>query len=203
MLLALPGLASAGPPLSSEERHRLDAGGIVLLDVLPPGGDVKRGQGGTALAIVRAPAAAVWDILIDYQRHSGLMPRVVTAEVLEARDDWALVHYVVGVGPFSFGFHVDNYANEARGRLDWRLARGRQNDLFRDSWGYWQIDPAVDGVVLTYAMAARTVLPAFLTRGAERDGLVETVRAVRSRAEHVSRRRAGWPAWAPGVPVIH
>jgi hypothetical protein len=37
--------------------------------------------------------------------------------------------------------------------------------------------------VLTYAMAARTVLPPFLTRGAERDGLVETVRAVRERAE--------------------
>src|SRR5437867_2970329 len=40
-----------------------------------------------------------------------------------------------------------------------------------------------EGVLLTYAMAARTMLPQFLTRVAERDGLVETVRAVRERAE--------------------
>jgi hypothetical protein len=39
-------------------------------------------------------------------------------------------------------------------------------------------------VLLTYAMAARTVLPGFLTRGVERGGLVETLKAVRQRAEH-------------------
>jgi hypothetical protein len=32
-------------------------------------------------------------------------------------------------------------------------------------------------------MAAKTVLPAFLTRGAARDGLVDTVKAVRHRVE--------------------
>jgi len=41
------------------------------------------------------------------------------------------------------------------------------------------------GVLLTYGMAARTVLPAFLTRRAERDGLVETLKAVRERAERL------------------
>ncbi len=37
--------------------------------------------------------------------------------------------------------------------------------------------------MLTYAMAAQTVLPPFLTRGAEREGLVDTIKAVRDRAE--------------------
>jgi hypothetical protein len=46
------------------------------------------------------------------------------------------------------------------------------------------LEAGADHAVVRYvAMAARTVLPAFLTRGAERDGLVETVRAVRERAE--------------------
>jgi hypothetical protein len=94
-----------------------------------------------------------------------------------------LVRYVVGVGPFSFGFHVNNYPNQARNRLAWRLARERRNDLFRDSWGYWEVQPDARGAILTYAMAARTALPAFLTRGAERGGLVETIKAVRARAE--------------------
>jgi hypothetical protein len=103
--------------------------------------------------------------------------------VLEADARHALVRYVVGVGPFSFGFHVNSYPQPARQRVEWRLAHEHPNDLFRDSWGYWQIEPRTQDVILTYAMAARTILPSFVTRGAERDGLVETLRAVRERAE--------------------
>jgi hypothetical protein len=90
---------------------------------------------------------------------------------------------VVGVGPLSFGFHVNNYPDASRRRLEWRLARERTNQLFRDNWGYWQIEPHGRDVLLTYAMAARTMLPAFVVRNAERDGLVETLKAVRERAE--------------------
>ena len=92
---------------------------------------------------------------------------------------------MIKVGPFSFGFHVNNYPDRANNRLDWRLAQGRPNGLFRDTWGYWEVQPDTRGVLLTYAMAARTVLPRFLTRGAERDGLVETIKAVRERAERI------------------
>jgi hypothetical protein len=65
----------------------------------------------------------------------------------------------------------------------WRLDRDRRNGLFHDTWGYWQVESRGEGVLLTYAMAARTMLPPSFTRGAERDGLVETVKAVRGRAE--------------------
>lgn len=169
--------------LSPTERERLDRGEVVLLDVLPPGPAGGPIQGGTGLARVQASPGTVWRVLVDYRRHPGLYPRVVGTEILEAGREHALVRYVVGVGPFSFGFHVNNYTDAARLRIDWRLAQERQNDLFRDSWGYWQIEPRGADVLLTYAMAARTVLPAFVTRGAERDGLVETLKAVRERAE--------------------
>jgi hypothetical protein len=109
--------------------------------------------------------------------------------VLETGAEHALVRYVVGVGPLSFGFHVHNYPDASRRRLEWRLAQERANDLFHDSWGYWQIEPRGRDVLLTYAMAARTVLPAFMTGSAERDGLVQTLKAVRARAEQ-SRRGA-------------
>lgn len=174
--------AAANPfSLSPEQRGRLERGEIVVLDVLPPGGG--GAQGGTALARVRATPERVWRVLVDYRGHRGLYPRVIEASVLEADARHALVRYVVGVGPFSFGFHVNNYPQPARQRVEWRLAHEHPNDLFRDSWGYWQIEPRSQDVILTYAMAARTVLPSFVTRGAERDGLVETLRAVRERAE--------------------
>lgn len=184
ILIVAAWAATATPlGLSSDQQRRLERGEIVVLDILPPGDRAIKGQGGTALTLVSASPDAVWRVLVDYPRHSGLYPRVTDAQVLESDAGHALVRYVVGVGPFSFGFHVNNYPDAARGRLAWSLDRGRPNDLFRDSWGYWQVEPHRQGVVLTYAMAARTVLPAFLTRGAERDGLVETVRAVRERAE--------------------
>jgi hypothetical protein len=172
--------------LSDRQRQSLERGEVVVLDVLPPGGQPRAAQGGTALGVVNAPAEEVWRVLVDYPRHSGLYPRVTASEVLEADPGHALVRYVVGLGPFSFGFHVDNYPDAGRRRLDWHLAAGRTNQLFRRSWGYWQIDGRQEGVLLTYAMAAETVLPAFLTRGAERDGLVDTVKAVRERAERRS-----------------
>lgn len=177
--------------LSSDERARLARREIVFVDVLPPGaGPVRATQGGTAMALVNASPEAVWAVLVDYRAHSGLYPRVVSAEVVEADPRHAVVRYTVGVGPFSFAFHVDNYPDAARSRLDWRLDPRRDNDLFHASWGYWQLEPRGDGVLVTYAMAARTVLPAFLTRGANRDGLVATVRAVRNRAEELGAGRA-------------
>ena len=184
MTNSVPAFGIDRPTLSADQRTRLAAGDVVLLDVLPPGGETWRTQGGTALAVVNAAPPAVWRVLVDWQRHSGLFPRVVGAQVLEVDGAHALVRYTVGVGPFSFGFHVNNYPNIDQRRLTWRLATDRRNDLFRDSWGYWQLELAPSGTLLTYAMAARTVLPHFLTRGAERDGLVETVKAVRERAEH-------------------
>ncbi len=172
--------------LSDDARRTLDRGEVVVLDVLPPGGKARAAQGGTALSLVHASPADVWRVLVDYPRHSGLYPRVTSTEVLESDPGHALVRYVVGVGPFTFGFHVDNYLDAGKRRLEWQLATGRSNQLFRRSWGYWQIDPHRDGAMLTYAMAAQTVLPAFLTRGAERDGLVDTIKAVRDRAERGS-----------------
>src|SRR5262245_61835030 len=64
------------PALSSDQRRRLAGGEVVILDVLPPGGNVKATQGGTAIALVHASADAVWRLLVDYRGHSGLYPRV-------------------------------------------------------------------------------------------------------------------------------
>jgi hypothetical protein len=199
---ALAPPAAAAIDLSDQEQDRLEQGEVVVVDRLPPGGPPRGGQGGTGVALTQASAGAVWRILVDYPRHSGLYPRVVAATVLESDGSRALVRYVVAVGPFSFGFHVNNYADEGRRRLVWELAHGRPNDLFEESWGYWQVDPSPRGTVVTYSMAGRTVLPGFLTRGAEREGLVATLKAVRSRAELAPA--PGLPQWAPrgGVPPL-
>jgi ribosome-associated toxin RatA of RatAB toxin-antitoxin module len=183
LIVAAWGTAANPLGLSRDHLQRLAVGEIVLLDVLPPGGQGRPAQGGTGLALVHASPASVWRVLVDYPAHRGLYPRVVGAEVVEVDMAHALVRYVVGLGPLSFDFHVHNYPNAIRGRIDWHLAHERPNGLFRDTWGYWQIEPRGEDVLLTYAMAARTVLPSFITRNVERDGVVETLKAVRERAE--------------------
>jgi ribosome-associated toxin RatA of RatAB toxin-antitoxin module len=185
VLLAASWLPAAARPVGLSEDHheRLAAGEVVVLAELPPGRDPRGAQGGTAVGLVHAAPGQVWQLLTDYPGHAGLYPRVTAVEVVEADPEHALVRYVVGAGPFSFGFHVDNYPDPERRRLTWSLAPGRQSGIFRDTWGYWQVEPHPQGALLTYGMAARTVLPAFVTRSAERDGLIEAVKAVRARAE--------------------
>src|SRR3989475_7415271 len=154
-LLIVAGSAAQANPvaLSDKQLVRLERGEIVVLDVLPPGGRVERGQGGTALTLVNAPLETVWRVLVDYPHHSGLYPRVTSAEVLEADADHALVRYVVGLGPFSFGFHVNNYPDEARGPPVWRPDRARRNALFPAPWGYWRAEPGGAGGGGRYARA--------------------------------------------------
>lgn len=184
LVLLLPGSEGGADSqgLSAAQQERLARGDVVVLNVLPPGAPPD-GQGGTAIARVHASPEEVWRVLVDYPRHRGLYPRVMRAEVLEARGGETVVRYVVGIGPFAFGFHVRSYADPLRRRVEWRLDRGRPNDLFQDNRGYWQVDPDPEGALVTYAMAARTVFPPFLTRGAERDSLVDTVKAVRAAVE--------------------
>src|SRR5437879_8143310 len=119
-LLVVAGASAQANPvaLSANQLWRLEHGEIVVLDVLPPGGGIwQQGQGGTAVTFVNAFPKTVWRVLVDYPRHRGLYPRVTSAEVLAADRGRTLVRYVVGVGPPSFGFHVNHYPDQAHGRL--------------------------------------------------------------------------------------
>jgi hypothetical protein len=107
----------------------------------------------------------------------------VAAEVVERDARRVLVRYTVGIGPFSFGFHMDKFPDARRRRIDWHLAEGHSHGLFRENSGYWQVDAADAVSLVAYAIAVRTSLPAFVTRGAEQDSLTETVTALRKLAE--------------------
>ena len=181
-VLVRGGWSAPSPILSDDQRRRLAAGEVIVLDALPPRAG-KSSHGGTALAIVRASPERVWHILIDYPGHARYYPRVTRVEVLEADEQHALVRYEVGIGPFSFGFYMNKYPDPIRRRIEWQLADGRANSLFRENVGFWQLDEATNGTLVTYALAVRTILPAFATSGSERESLVHTIRALRKLAE--------------------
>jgi len=182
--LATAALRGAAPPdLSADQRQRLSAGEVVVLDTLPAGASKSAG-GGTAVGLVRAAPERVWPVLVDYRGHPRYYPRVVSAEVVEADSQHALVRYEVGVGPLSFGFHMVKYPDPVRRRIEWHLDASRPNNFFRENTGYWQVDPAEGGSLVTYAIAVRTILPGFVTLGAERDSLVDTIQRLRKLVEN-------------------
>jgi hypothetical protein len=169
-------------PLTGDQEHRLVSCEIILVDALPSGASESAG-GGTAIALVRAPVEKVWSILIDYRNHPRYYPRVTSVEVVSGSERHALVRYVAAIGLLSFSFHMDKYPDAARRRIEWQLAKGHSNSLFLENSGYWQVDPREEASVVTYALAVRTVVPAFLTRVAERDSLVDTINGLRKLAE--------------------
>ncbi len=179
------GLAASSAPaagLPADQPPRLAAGDVIVVDTLPPGASKSAG-GGTAMGLVRATPERVWSVLVDYRGHPRYYPRVVAAEPVEADSQHVLVRYEVGIGPFSFGFHMVKYPDPARHRIDWHLAPDHANNFFRENTGYWQVDPAEGGSLVTFAIAVRTILPGFMTRGAERQSLVDTIRRLRKVAE--------------------
>jgi ribosome-associated toxin RatA of RatAB toxin-antitoxin module len=177
--------AAAGAPslgLSADQRHRIATGEVVVLDTLPPGASPSAG-GGTAVGFVRAAPERVWPVLVDYRGHPRYCPRVVSAEPLEADAQHVVVRYEVAVGPFSFTFHMIKYPDPVRRRIEWHLDANHANNFFRENTGYWQLDPAEGGSLVTYAIAVRTILPGFVTLGAERESLVDTIRRLRKLVE--------------------
>jgi len=182
-LLAAPLMV---PPaaMSEDVRRRLAAGDVVVTHELPPGAS-NTALGGTAVAIMRAAPEQVWRVIVDYRGHPRYYPRVTAAEVVESDERHVVVRYQVTVHPFSFGFYMDKFPDPRRRRVEWHLADGRSHGLFRENSGYWQVDEAaaVDASVVTYAIAVRTLLPAFLTGAAERASLTETVMALRKLVE--------------------
>jgi hypothetical protein len=176
-LVAGPGANSPGA--CADQPDRLAAGEVVVDDTLPPGASESAG-GGTAIGRVRAAPDRVWAVLVDYRGHPRYYPRVISAEPLEVDARHALVRYEVGIGPFSFGFHMMKYPDPARRRIEWRLDPAHPNNFFRENTGYWQVDAVEGGSLVTYAIAVRTLLPGFITRGAERRSLVETIEKLRA-----------------------
>jgi len=174
--------AASPQTFSDEERRRLAAGEVVVQDTMPPGASANA-RGGTAFAIMRASPDQVWRVITDYPGHVRYYPRVVAVEVVENTGRKVVVRYEVAVGPFSFNFYMDKFPDPQHRRTEWHLSEGRGHGMFRENSGYWQVDPSERMSLVTYAIAVRTMLPAFVTLGAERDSLVETLTSLRKLVE--------------------
>ena len=119
------------------------------------------------MALVRASPEQVWRVLVDYPGHARYYPSVVAAEVVQSDERRASSATMWRSGRSPSASTWTSTPIEQRRRIEWHLAEGHGHGLFRENSGYWQVDEADRGSLVTYAIAVRTVLPAFVTGSAE------------------------------------
>jgi uncharacterized protein YndB with AHSA1/START domain len=190
-LLLGPAIGAAPPALSADERQRLGRGEVVYREGAPPRDGVPVSGARGAVSFVRVPTGPepLWAILTEPTRYPQIFPGLRTVDVLEESADAWLVKNEGKFGPFSFSYHMRYRLQPADHILAWRLDKTRENDVWEDNWGWWQLVPE-DGVTLVvYAMGSIPTGWQPLAGYFERRGTISALAGLRDAAI----RRAGKP----------
>jgi carbon monoxide dehydrogenase subunit G len=180
------GLAAGAPApsLSADERQRLARGEVVYrVGAVPRDGVAVPGARG-GIAFVRVPAGpeAIWTILTQPRRYPEIFPGLRSVEVLDASETAWLIRTDGKVGPFSFSYHTRYRLQPEERTIAWRLDPTRENDVFDDNWGWWQLVPEAGGTLVVYAMGSVPSSWQPLAGFFERRGIVQALTALREAA---------------------
>ncbi len=117
--------------LNAAQQDRLQQGEVVLV-----------GEDGSyaVWSLVTAPATTVWDVLTAYEDFPQFLPSVVSARVLERREDRTLVERrdrrKIGWMPIQVKIVTENIEVD-RDRIDYRMVDGTLDSM----QGSWRIVP--------------------------------------------------------------
>jgi carbon monoxide dehydrogenase subunit G len=169
---------------TADERQRLARGDVVFREGAAPrdGVPVAGARGG--VAFVRIPTApdAIWAILTQPKRYPEIFPGLRSVEVLESTDSTWLLRTEGKVGPFSFSYHTRYRLAPEERTLTWRLDPSRENDVFDDNWGWWQLVPEDRATLVVYAIGSVPSSWQPLASFFERRGITQALAALRESA---------------------
>jgi uncharacterized protein YndB with AHSA1/START domain len=149
-------LVAATPAPTADERERLQRGEVVHRGEPAPrdGVRVPGARGGTFLVLVPAAPDAVWAILTAPRRYPAIFPGLRAVHVLEETPTAWLLRTEGKVGPFEFRYHTRYALDPAARLITWRLDAARDNDVFEDHWGSWQLVPEDGATLVVYAVGS-------------------------------------------------
>jgi uncharacterized protein YndB with AHSA1/START domain len=155
-LLLGPATGTQPPALSADERQRLARGEVVYRDGPPPRDGVPVSGARGAVSFVRVPTGPepVWAILTEPTRYPQIFPGLRTVDVLEESAEAWVIRNEGKFGPFGFSYHMRYRLQPADRVLAWRLDKTRENDLWEDNWGWWQLVPEDGATLVVYAMGS-------------------------------------------------
>jgi len=169
---------------SADERQRLARGEVVYRVGAPPrDGAVVAGARG-AVAFVRVPTGPepIWSILTQPRRYPDIFSGLRSVEVLEESETAWLVRTEGKFGPFDFHYHTRYRLQPDHRSMSWRLDPTRDNDVFDDNWGWWQLVPEEGGTLVVYAMGSVPSSWQPLAGFFERRGIMQALTALRDAA---------------------
>lgn len=153
-LAALANQASNSRELSSEERARLDRGGLVERRLSERRGSLEL-IGGTSYQVIDTKPEVVWRALLDTGRYPRMMPQVLEARVVRAGRAERTVFVRQGAGPVAKSYYLRVNVNEAQKDITFTIDDKRPHDL-KAAWGFYTVRPYGDGsrTLLAYGVMA-------------------------------------------------
>jgi ribosome-associated toxin RatA of RatAB toxin-antitoxin module len=172
---------AALPSLSAEDHGRLARGEVVFREgAVPRDGATSRGaRGGMAFVWIPAGPEPIWAILAMPRRYPEIFPGVRSVEVLDEGPAGWLLRTEGRFGPFSFRYHTRHEVRAEARAIAWRLDPTRDNDVFKDTWGWWRLQPSEKGTLVVYAIGSIPKGWQPLASVFERRGIMRALAALR------------------------
>lgn len=144
------------------------------------------GGAGQAVQYVNAPASAVWDVILDYDRYPSRVKNVVSCSVYERSGSTLLVDMQSSIMGFKTVIYSRNDVHRDAGWMAWSLDYRRTSDV-KDLTGYWRVeqiraDPPLTRVDHASNLAISGV-PGFVVSYLTRQSLVDGTAWVKEAAE--------------------
>jgi ribosome-associated toxin RatA of RatAB toxin-antitoxin module len=156
---ALAWQAAESASTDAELHGQLLAGQIVTME----SSSDQAGASGRMQMLVRAPARAVWEVIVSCELAFAFVDGLERCEVLEDTGGRALVHQVVNQSWLipTYDFVFESLRMHYR-RIDVRLLEGNLKALE----GYWSFQETDEGTIVDYQIRIEPSLPAprFLVR---------------------------------------
>lgn len=148
-----------------------------------------------ARMVVEASPASVWSVLADVEKHTAFMPRLLESRIVDREDDGAVFLYQRISPPLvsdrDFTVRVMSKVDTVSGtyKQTWTTANHRgpeKGDAIRLARveGSWTLEPGANGgTVITYWVHTSPggSLPRFVVNAANRKGIPDLMKALRTR----------------------
>ena len=140
---------------TAEEWKRLDAGELVLRPTTRVKGDLRL-MGGSSWQVIDAAPEMVWRALLDTPRYHRMMPQVLEAKLVRARDNQRTVYLRQGAeGLLEAKYYLRVNVDEQRRDITFTVDDKLPHDGLRAAWGFYTVRPYRDGrTLLAYGVMA-------------------------------------------------
>jgi len=140
---------------TAEEWKRLDAGQLVLRPTTRTQGELRL-MGGSSWQVIDATPEIVWRALLDTPRYHRMMPQVLEARLVRARDNQRTVYLRQGAeGLLEAKYYLRVNVHEEQRDITFAVDDKMPHDGLRAAWGFYTVRPYGQGkTLLAYGVMA-------------------------------------------------